>query len=187
MKNHGRTDLSSLNAEGTDKKKPKIILRRGGKKDGKAMDFTATAQTEDTALATGEVMVETTVQAIVTTEDTGAVVAVPEVNDHTPAPPALPPIPGFHLEGVSRNQQYWIRTMLVLCDCCVKRTPEAVFDVLARNFNDVGGLCWWLWRIGQAVLVPRTKGKDLVDAFRVVAHALHQQLRTEIGKPIPRW
>jgi hypothetical protein len=151
------------------------------------MNFSDTAQTEDTAPVMEEIMAETTIQTAVTTDDTGAAVTATEVNDHTPAPPALPPIPGFHLEGVSRNQQYWIRTMLVLCDCCVKPTPEAVFDVLARNFNDVGGLCWWLWRIGQAGLVPRTKGKDLVDAFRVVAYALHQQLRAEIGRPIPRW
>jgi hypothetical protein len=151
------------------------------------MDHTTTAQTEDPALATGEPTAEMTIQPVMTTVDAGAAVVVPEVSDQTLTPPALPPIPGFNLDGVSRNQGYAIRTMLVFADCAVQPSTEAVFHVLGRNFDTVGALVWWLHRIGKSGLSPRTKNKDLIDALRVVAHGLHRQLKTEIGLPIPRW
>ncbi len=88
---------------------------------------------------------------------------------------------------VSRVQDYALRNALVFADCCVQTGPEAVFDVLARNFDSVGALGWWLHRVGKGELVPRTKGKDLIDALRIVSHTLYRQIRIEIGKPIPRW
>jgi hypothetical protein len=189
MRNHERTELSSMNVGSTDKKKPKTILRRGGKKDGNAMNFTTTAQTEDTGPVMEEVMAEMTIQPVIATEDTGAVVAVPEVSEQTPFPvlPALPHIPGFDLANLSRNQGYAVRSALVLCDCCVQPTAEAVADVISRNFDSPGSLCWWLQRIGKGTLIPRIKNKDIFDAVRIIGHALHRQFRSEIGLPIPRW
>lgn len=88
---------------------------------------------------------------------------------------------------VSRVQDYAIRNLLVFADCCVQTTPQGIFDVLARNFDNVGALGWWLQRVGKGSLIPRTKGKDLIDALRIVAHNLYRELKVEIGKPIPRW
>lgn len=88
---------------------------------------------------------------------------------------------------VSRVQDYAIRNLLVFADCCVQTSPDGIFDVLARNFDNLGALGWWLQRVGKGNLIPLTKGKDLIDALRIVAHALYRQIRVEIGKPIPRW
>ncbi len=108
-------------------------------------------------------------------------------SEPNPSTPALPPIPGFHLEDVSRNQQYAIRNTLMFADCCVHTSAEGVFDVLARNIDSTGGLIWWLWRIGKRSLAARVKGKDLVDALRVAAYTLHKELKAEIGLKLPRW
>ena len=37
-------------------------------------------------------------------QNTGEMVATLGVSDQTSPPPTLPPLPGFHLEGVSRNE-----------------------------------------------------------------------------------
>ena len=50
---------------------------------------------------------------------------------------------------MGRIQRYWIGTMLIFADCSVQKSPEGIFDVLARNFEDTGALSWWLWRIGH--------------------------------------
>jgi hypothetical protein len=97
----------------------------------------------------------------------------PEMNPSTP-----------HL---SRVQDYALRNLLVFADCCVQTCPEGIFDVLARNFDSVGALGWWLQRVGKGELIPRTKGKDLIDALRIVAHNLCRELKAEIGKPVARW
>ena len=86
---------------------------------------------------------------------------------------------------IGRIQQYWISTMLVFADCAVQNNPDGVFDVLARNFDSPGALSWWLYRIGRGEMAKYTKGKDVVDAIRKVAHELHRELR-EIGKPVAR-
>jgi len=96
-------------------------------------------------------------------------------------------IPGFDMEGASRIQQYYIRSVVILCDCFVQRSPDGIFDVLARNFGDHGILTWWLRRVGKAHLVDQVKGKDLVDAIRKVAHSLHRELSGVIGRPMARW
>ena len=97
------------------------------------------------------------------------------------------PIPGFDMEGASRNQQYYIRSVVILCDCSVQRNADGIFDVLARNFWGLGILTWWLRRVGKAHLVDQVKGKDLVDAIRKVAHSLHRELSDVIGRPMARW
>jgi len=96
-------------------------------------------------------------------------------------------IPGFDMEGASRNQQYYIRSVVILCDCSVQRNADGIFDVLARNFWGLGILTWWLRRVGKAHLVDQVKGKDLVDAIRKVAHSLHRELSGVIGRPMARW
>lgn len=85
------------------------------------------------------------------------------------------------------SHQYSVRCALVLCDCSVQKTPEAIFDVLGRNFNDTGALMWWLRRIGKGHLAELLKGKDVVDAVRKAVHALSRELREQIGKPVARW
>jgi hypothetical protein len=107
-------------------------------------------------------------------------------NPTQPAP-ALPSIAGFDLSGMSISQQYAIRNAVVLCDCSVQKTPELIFDVLARNFADTGALMWWLRRMGKGHLAESIKGKDVVDAVRKTAHALSRELREQIGKPMVRW
>lgn len=88
---------------------------------------------------------------------------------------------------ISRVQDYALRNLLVFADCAVQKDESGVFDVIARNFDNTGILGWWLQRIGKGELIPLTKGKDIVDAIRVISHALYRQLKAEIGKPIPRW
>jgi hypothetical protein len=109
------------------------------------------------------------------------------INEVNPASMVSPTIPGFDLDGVSRNQQYVLRNMLVLCDCCVQTSSDGVFDVLARNFSDTGALMWWLRKIGKDRIAELVKGKDLVDAIRKAAHRLYRDLTFEIGKPVARW
>ncbi len=101
--------------------------------------------------------------------------------------PPWPQIPGFDLDNISLQQQHTIRRMVILCDCSVQRSPEGVFDVLARNFPDVGELRWWLIKIGKPHLAELIKRKDLVDAVRKAAHELHKELESVIGKPLARW
>lgn len=101
--------------------------------------------------------------------------------------PVWPPMPGFDLEGANRNQQYAVRSTVVLCDCCVQDSWDGIFDVLARNFDSPNSLMWWLRKVGKAHLVDRLKGKDIVDAVRIAAHDLHRELKKEIGLPRARW
>ncbi len=82
-----------------------------------------------------------------------------------PVSSPLPQIPGFHLEGATLNQQYAIRRMVILCDCSVQKSPEAIFDVLARNFADVGGLRWWLIKIGNPAWLTSSRRKILSMQF----------------------
>jgi hypothetical protein len=87
---------------------------------------------------------------------------------------------------MGRIQQYWISTMLIFADCAVQKNPDGIFDVLARNFDSPGALSWWLQRIGHGDMAKYTKGKDIVDAIRKVAHELYRDLR-DIGRPVARW
>lgn len=87
---------------------------------------------------------------------------------------------------MSRNQKYWIATMLIFADCTVQRSPDGIFDVLARNFGDPGQVSWWLWRIGHQDKAKYLKGKDIVDGIRKVAAELYKALCLEIGKPVAR-
>jgi len=88
---------------------------------------------------------------------------------------------------MGRIQKYWIGTMLIFADCAVQDSPEAIFDVLARNFEDTGALSWWLWHIGYGDKTKLLKRKDIVDAVRKVAHLLYRDLKKEIGRPMARF
>lgn len=169
----------------TSKMKPKVI-RRSGKRNSDVVDRVAT-KGEHTGSDMEEPMTEAPALGSISMESLEETPAVPESTPVTTSPPALPPLPGFNLDGASRNQSYTLRNLLVFSDCCVARTAEEVFDVIARNYSDTASICWWLYRIGKGDLVPRLKGKDLVDAARIVAHALHRQLKKEVGLRIPRW
>jgi hypothetical protein len=87
---------------------------------------------------------------------------------------------------MSRNQKYWIATLLIFADCSVQSGPDGIFDVLARNFGDPGQVSWWLWRIGHQDKAKYLKGKDIVDGIRKVAAELHKDLIQEIGRPVVR-
>ena len=88
---------------------------------------------------------------------------------------------------MSRIQHLWIATMLIFADCSVQKSPEGIFDVLARNFEDTGALSWWMWRIGYGDKTKLLKGKDIVDAIRKVAHLLYRDLKKGIGRPVARF
>ena len=131
-------------------------------------------------------------ELIATNSETVADTESPSLPDNTPrnshdSPPSLPSIAGFDLDGLSLNQQYAIRNAVVLCDCCVRATPEGIFDVLGRNFADTAALMWWLRRIGKGSVAETVKGKDIVDGCRKAAHMLGGQLKNEIGRSVPRW
>jgi hypothetical protein len=114
--------------------------------------------------------------------------AVPEPQENSPlTEPSWPPVLGFDVGGLNRNQQYAVRSTLILCDCCVQRSWEGIFDVLGRNFNDTGGLMWWLRKVGKTHVAEHVKGKDVVDAVRKAAHELFRELKAEIGRPVARW
>jgi hypothetical protein len=177
--------MLNTNKAGMDKK-PKIIIRKAHKKNGTG-ELTGTVRSDETGPATEQPAVDSHVQDAITPESPGASSGEHRSNDGHPDPPVLPPIPGFDVSGASRVQDNALRNLLVFADCCVQTGPEGVFNVIARNFDNVGALGWWLQRVGKGELLPRTKGKDLVDAIRVISHTLYRQLRDEIGKPVPRW
>lgn len=88
---------------------------------------------------------------------------------------------------ISRLQDYAIKNLLVFADCAVQTDWWGVFDVLARNFDNSGFLSYWLNKVGYGHLTPYSKGKDLVDYIRKVAHEIHRDIKASIGKPIARW
>ena len=90
-------------------------------------------------------------------------------------------------QQLGRNQKMWIDTMMVFADCAVQKSPDGIFDVLARNFQDTGGLNWWLWRIGKGELTEHLKGKDIVDAIRKLSFVLFKSLKLEINRSLPRF
>lgn len=168
----------------TDTKRPKVIKRKGGKRLDTMTNNLAHSEVDAMVTTPAE---QSTATATTINNDIGAPTTAPDPTPTTTSLPPLPPLPGFSLDGASRNQSYAIRNMLVFADCCVGHTEDEIFDVIARNYSDTGSVCWWLFRIGKGDLVPRLKGKDLVDAARIVAHVLHRQLKKEVGLRIPRW
>jgi hypothetical protein len=170
----------------SDKKKSKVVIRKNRRANG--TELNPTTQTEDSGNMEMSIPPMEELMASETTTINDAMAATSQ--DATPStaiPPALPPLPGFDMSGVSRVHEYAVRTMLVFADCAVQSTPEAIFDVLARNFADTGALTWWLWRISKRDLAGRIKRRDIIDATRITAHTLHQQLKSEIGGKLPRW
>jgi hypothetical protein len=183
MKNHERTELSGKKATVTQKKKFKR------KKNGIVGDISPAAQTADLVPMTEQpAAAEISIDPPITIQNTGETVDAPEVGGQTVgSPPALPSIPGFNLDGVSRNQQYAIRNLIVFADCAVQKDESGVFDTLARNFDSNGFLSYFLSKSGYGHLTPYGKGRDLIDYIRKVAHEIHRDMKKSIGKPIPRW
>lgn len=170
-------------------KNSKVIIRRPGKQNlgpsgptgqpyHQAQDLRQPGQGSGSFSHDAEVSIPQNADDLVSSESANT--------DMNPSAPEKT-IQGFELEGANRNQQYFIRAAVILCDCSVQRSPDGIFDVLARNFGDLGLLTWWLRRVGKAHLVDLVKGKDLVDAVRKVAHALHRELSGVIGRPTARW
>jgi hypothetical protein len=175
--------------------RPRVIKRRPGKgksepenivMEDTSMEKEAIHQEEGTEIVTQtepDLMVPSPVGA----EEGESRSPADETKNSTPPSPVLPQITGFDLSGMGLSHQYSVRCSLVLCDCCVQKTPERIFDVLGRNFADTGSLMWWLRRIGKGHLAEPLKGKDVVDAVRKTAHGLSRELKEEIGRPVPRW
>jgi hypothetical protein len=181
------------------KKAPKTVIRKGGK-SGKATkepeelgaetvinEESNDSATRETTDLTNSGLAQSPHPGADTQSNNSQAIDISSQQRSNTAPSLSPPISGFDLDGVSLNQQYTVRRMVILCDCCVQKSPEEIFDVLARNFNDTGDLVWWLRKIGKGHLSDLVKGKDIVDAIRKTAHELYQELKKEIGRPIARW
>jgi hypothetical protein len=176
----------SMSKRDSDKKKPKVVIRKNRRAND--TELNPTTQREDSGkMEMSTASVEEPMASETTTIDDAMAATSQDDTPSTAIPLALPPLPGFEVSGASRVHEYAVRTMLVFADCAVQSSPEAIFDVLARNFADTGALVWWLWRIGKGGLATRLKRMDIVDAARITAHALHQQLKNEIGEKLPRW
>jgi hypothetical protein len=171
-------------------KKPKFVIRRAAKStaEERTVDPEPTTRETDEA-APSEPLTPVGNQAsdaIPADEQDHPTQSDPST-DAGPHPPAPPPVPGFTLEGASTGHQYAIRSLVTLCDCCVQKSPDGIFDVLGRNFVDTGGLMWWLRKVGKPHVAEQIKGKDVVDAVRKAAHLLFPELKAEIGRPVARW
>ena len=133
-------------------KKPKFVIRRAAKSTAEeikplpeppTMEGDEAAPSETLTPAGNQVS-----DAIPADEGDHPTQGDPSI-DAGPHPPAPPPVPGFTLEGASTGHQYAIRSLVTLCDCCVQKSPDGIFDVLGRNFVDTGGLMWWLRKVGK--------------------------------------
>jgi hypothetical protein len=172
--------------------KPKVIRRarnqkpsQENSKEDRGMEIEGVTQEEVVRRESHELDIENQVPGSKAVEEPQNSENLPQ-NSAQPAT-ALPSIEGFDLSGMSISQQYAIRNALVLSDCSVQKSPERIFDVLARNFADTAALMWWLRKIGKGHLAESLKGKDIVDAVRKAAHALSRELKDQIGKPVARW
>ena len=88
--------------------------------------------------------------------------------------------------AMSLAQKYNIASILTFADCAVQKSPDGIFDVLARNFIDNGMLSFWLNKVNYGPLTAYSKGHDLVDYIRKVSHELFKAMK-DIGKPVARW
>jgi hypothetical protein len=172
--------------------KPKVIRRARNQKpaqedskEDRGMEREAVAQEEAVRMELHESDIENQVPGSKSAEEPQKSESLPQ--KPAQSEPALPSIAGFDLSGMSISQQYAIRNALVLSDCSVQKSPERIFDVLARNFADTAALMWWLRRIGEGHLAEPLKGKDVADAVSKTAHALSRELKDQIGKPVARW
>lgn len=87
---------------------------------------------------------------------------------------------------MSLVQKYNIASILTFADCAVQKSPDGIFDVLARNFIDNGMLSFWLNKVNYGPLTAYSKGHDLVDYIRKVSHELFKAMK-DIDKPVARW
>jgi hypothetical protein len=104
--------------------------------------------------------------------------AVPERNEAvnpTPTPP------------MSLAQKYTLLSIQTFADCAVQKSPEAIFDVLARNFGDNGALSFWLHKVGHGHLTAYAKGHDIVDYIRKTSHELFRAMKEDVGRQVARW
>jgi hypothetical protein len=115
---------------------------------------------------------------------TTATLTVPSLINHTPQT-----VDDWiaQVQKMSRPLGYSMRSAYLLADVAVQKSPEGVFDVLARNFDNPGLLNYWLDRVGHGDKKQWLKGKDLIDYLRIVAHRLYRDLSREVGRPVARW
>ena len=179
-------------------KKPKFIIRRAAKSTSGEKDASPEVPVKETEEVTIKGAEEVATPGPITQIANPVSDTIPPreqdhpiqsdpLKDASPDRPSPPPVPGFTLEGAGLSHQYAIRSVVTLCDCCVQKSPDGIFDVLGRNFVDTGGLMWWLRRVGKSHVAEQIKGKDVVDAVRKAAHLLFRELKAEIGRPVPRW
>ena len=171
-------------------KKSKVQVRRPVETSGKGRSITGEpVRSENANVST--LASPTTDDQVHKDKDKKSTQDVPQAShsptDHNPKPHSRPKIPGFDLEGASQYQQNITCFTVILCDCCVQRSPDGIFDVLGRNFPDTGSLAWWLRRLGKGHLADRVKRKDIVDAIRKISQDLFRELKGEIGRPVARW
>jgi hypothetical protein len=196
MKNKAVKGSHSLKMQGVDtgttSKKPKVIIRRAAKQNSEIKIIEkeqVIMERDENGQVSVDPEIETSVPNLTIEKEPESLSESPSTNDSDQVSPmpTYPAISGFDLDVVSRNQQYVLRNMLVLCDCCVQSSPDGIFNVLARNFNDTGGVMWFMRKIGKSHIADLLKGKDVVDAVRKAAHELHRELKGEIGRPVARW
>jgi len=166
-------------------KKPKVIIRRAMKKNGGAAEVPLPnhSEVDNPSPVTA---IDDSIPDAIPSNAIETVVNVDKSDGMNSSPPGWPSLPGFQVTG-GRNHQYFMRSAVILSDCCVQKDWWDVVDVLGRNFESTGFLAWWLRKIGKGHLVGFVKNKDIVDAVRKVAYELHRELRVEIGRPIARW
>jgi hypothetical protein len=104
-------------------------------------------------------------------------IAVPSQDQNSGSAPA---------PAMSLAQKYTLLSIQTFADCAVQKSPDGIFDVLARNFADNGNLSYFLHKVGMSHLTTYAKGHDIVDYIRKTAHELFKAMK-DVGKPIARW
>jgi hypothetical protein len=87
----------------------------------------------------------------------------------------------------SLAQRYVLLSIQTFGDCVVQQSPDLLFDVLARNFENRWQLSYWLNKVGYDHLTPYGKNHDFIDYLRRTSHELFKSFKADIGKPVARW
>jgi hypothetical protein len=146
------------------------------KTQGLGVEATTTAGDDSNPAPAGDESRDNSVDRVRTELSTG--VPSQDRNSGSTQPPAM-----------SLAQKYTLLSIRTFADCAVQsqKGPEAVFDVLARNFSDNGNLSYFLHKIGMSHLTTYAKGHDIVDYIRKASYELFKAIKSDIGKPIARW
>ncbi|MGO9121111.1 MAG: hypothetical protein ACLQPD_26300 [Desulfomonilaceae bacterium] len=139
---------------------------------GLAMEEPTTAGDDGNQLRTGDENKKTLVDM-----QTELPPVVPQQDQNSGSAPA---------PAMSLSQKYTLLSIQTFADCAVQKSPDEIFDVLARNFADNGALSFWLHKVGHGHLTTYAKGHDIVDYIRKTSHELFKAMKY-VGKPIARW